>query len=359
MPPQVSVVLPAYNAQAFLPYSVRSILSQTLSNFEVIAIDDGSTDATFSILQSYSDDHRLRIYRQENQGVIATLNRGLELASGEYLARMDADDVAHPQRLEKQIRFMEQHPAVGVLGTAYRLINISGRDCGAQPVPLGDLSIRWTSLLTSPFVHPAVVIRRSLLQSNHLRYSTDAETVEDYDLFGRILDYTQGANLDEPLLLYRVHGSSNTSRVARLQRKNHPRVALRQIHRLLPSIAPSLEQVAQLLSLFSIYRVPAEVERQRAALADLYLDMWLEFAHVMGDRAGPDEFERLRRLVILKTARLGLRPPMPTGWTRIARRLSSMDAAWPLRFMSALPRSLLLHIRWRAVRPLFLRHHGG
>jgi hypothetical protein len=359
MPPQVSIVLPAYNAEAFLSQSIKSLLSQTLNDFEVIAIDDGSTDATASILQSHAGDGRLRIFRQENRGVIATLNKGLELATGEFVARMDADDVAHPLRLEKQMRYMRQHPEVGILGTAYRLVDDKGRDWGAQPVPPDDLSIRWTSLLTSPFVHPAVMMRRSVLQSHQLCYSADAHTVEDYDLFARLLGYTQGANLHEPLLLYRVHGTSNTGRVAKLQRQNHPRVAQRQICRLLPDFVASLEQVAQLQSLFATRRVPPDVDRQRATLAEVYLDMWLAFARQACHHARSEEVDRLRRRVIGKAARIALRPPLPSGWIHVVERLWSMDPTWPMRFMVTLPWSALMNLRWQTARHLFLRHHGG
>src|SRR5918996_2481069 len=114
--PKVSVVMPAYNAAVYLDEAVTSILNQTFREFEFIVINDGSTDDTVSILDKYEkSDSRIRVYHQENQGMIAALNRGCRLARGKYIARMDADDISLPRRFERQLEFMEGHPQIGIL----------------------------------------------------------------------------------------------------------------------------------------------------------------------------------------------------------------------------------------------------
>jgi glycosyltransferase involved in cell wall biosynthesis len=358
MTPKISVVLPVYNAAPFLAQAVDSILAQTFADFELIVLDDGSTDATPAILQRYASDGRVRLLRQPNAGVVPTLNRGLDLCTGELIARMDADDIAHPRRLEAQVRFMSMRPEVGLLGTAYRLIDAQGRDLGAQPVALNDLAIRWASLLTSPFAHPTVMMRRATLERHGLRYSAEAETVEDYDLFARSLEFWRGANLDQPLLQYRVHGQSNTGRVAKSQLKHHPMAALRQIRRLLPGFVPDPTTIAQLQSLFVSRQPLPDIDRYRAKLADTYLDLWSAFACQLGSQARPEELNALRRQVVARAARMVLRPKLPAGWRRVTQRLWSMDAGWPVWYAATMPRAVVLNLRWRAARRLFVRHHA-
>ena len=125
--PKISVVMPAYNAAEYLDEAIRSILNQTFRDFEFIIINDGSTDDSISILDKQQKlDSRIRVYHQENQGMIAALNRGCRLARGKYIARMDADDISLPGRLEKQLKYMERHPQIGILGTWIYSIDKNG-----------------------------------------------------------------------------------------------------------------------------------------------------------------------------------------------------------------------------------------
>jgi len=112
----VSVVLPAYNCPAYLGMAIKSILDQTFENYEFIIIDDGSTDNTPEIIQTFIDP-RIRFFQQQNQGLAATLNRGIELARGKYIARMDQDDISMPERLAKQVKYLDSHPECGMIGT--------------------------------------------------------------------------------------------------------------------------------------------------------------------------------------------------------------------------------------------------
>lgn len=127
--PKVSVVMPAYNAEKYIGESIKSILNQTFIDFEFIIINDGSRDRTKEIILSYSNDRIVYLENEINSGIVVTLNKGLEYATGEYIARMDADDIAVAERLEKQIEFMEENKDVGVLGTG---ICIFGEDVQEQ-----------------------------------------------------------------------------------------------------------------------------------------------------------------------------------------------------------------------------------
>src|SRR5262245_27130869 len=159
--PIVSVVMSVLNGEPFLREAVESILGQTFGDFEFIVIDDGSTDASADILDSYQrNDARVRVYHQENKGLVESLNRGCGLARGKYIARMDADDIATKERLMWQVEFVEKHPEVGVVGGAIEVINASGKSSVTHRYPLKNSDI-YQALLRGdcPLVHPTVVMR--------------------------------------------------------------------------------------------------------------------------------------------------------------------------------------------------------
>ncbi|WP_119293256.1 glycosyltransferase family 2 protein [Azohydromonas sediminis] len=202
--PSVTVLMPAYNAERYVAEAARSILEQTWRDFELLVIDDGSTDGTLKALQAL-DDRRLRIERNPgNLGLIATLNRGLELARGRYVARMDADDVAQPRRLEMQLTYLEAHPDIAVLGTAVDLIDNVGRRFSGLRYPTDPTAIRALLIEECCLVHPTVVFRRDVVRAVG-GYDPQARHAEDYDLWLRLADRHRLANLDEPLLSYRIH----------------------------------------------------------------------------------------------------------------------------------------------------------
>src|SRR5260370_151977 len=141
--PPVSMLMSVFNGEAFLPQALESILGQTFGDFEFIIIDDGSTDTTAQILSDYAkQDERVRVFNQGNKGRAASLNDGIDLARAEYIARMDADDIALPHRLKEQIRFMERHPEVGLLGGAVELIGPEGQVLAEVRPPLDASQIR-------------------------------------------------------------------------------------------------------------------------------------------------------------------------------------------------------------------------
>lgn len=207
--PLISVIMPAYNAAAYLNQALDSILAQTYSNFELIVLNDGSTDQTDKVIESYTDTRIQYINNQSNVGIVATLNKGLSAANGEYIARMDADDISTPVRFERQINFLENHPTTGVLGSAIRIIDRRGKYQRSGFFPTEDTLIRWVLMFANPIAHPSVIIRRELLQSCNGYRDVPAE---DIDLWERMSHITTLSNLPEPLLSLRRYSSTRTAK---------------------------------------------------------------------------------------------------------------------------------------------------
>jgi hypothetical protein len=207
--PSVTVLMSVFNGEEFLRKAVDSILSQTYADFELLVIDDCSTDHSAEILRSYADP-RLRVVRNEqNIGLTASLNHGLRLSRGELIARQDADDVSHATRLERQVGFLKQNPHIALLGAQVRIIN----ETGSVLNPMGlyrcasEQGVVWQLLFGNPFVHSTVMFRRAAIvdvggYDESLRYSQDIE------LWSRVLVNHRGTNLRETLLDYRTHPSS-------------------------------------------------------------------------------------------------------------------------------------------------------
>lgn len=248
--PVVSVVIAVHNEQRFVRETVDSILRQTMAAFEIIAIDDASTDDTPGILASIRDP-RLRIVRNPaNLGLTASLNRGLEMAAGEYVARIDGDDVARADRLAMQVDYLRRHPDVGIVGSSRHVVDEDGAFLyEARAIP-DDAGIRWRLLLGNPLAHPTVMIRRSVLTSHRIRYDESFRTAQDYELWTRLLAVTRAANLAEPLLTYRrrPQGISVSRRAEQLA--THDRIARLAFARLLPGFAVTAEEVRGLRGRF-------------------------------------------------------------------------------------------------------------
>jgi cellulose synthase/poly-beta-1,6-N-acetylglucosamine synthase-like glycosyltransferase len=206
--PDVSVVLSVRNGGADLPKAIESILAQTLTNFELIAINNGSTDGTRSYLDSITDA-RVRVFHQEDRGLAAALNRGISLARGRYIARQDHDDLADPSRIAKQVAFLDTHPEHGLVGTRAEIWIGDRPDGRYHDHPTENEILRFDLLFTNPFVHSSVMMRKSALDHVGV-YATDAarHPPEDYELWSRIARHYQVANLAERLTVYREVPSS-------------------------------------------------------------------------------------------------------------------------------------------------------
>ncbi|MHB1213703.1 MAG: glycosyltransferase [Thiobacillus sp.] len=197
--------MPAHNCEAYVLEAVSSLLSQTFSDFELLVIDDGSTDATRTLLESVHDPRLRLVSNERNVGLIETLNRGLVLALGRYIARMDADDISLPARLEKQVQYLEAHPDILVLGSMVNLINERGEIFGTiDDYPTDPNEIRDYLLRECCLIHPSVMFRKETVMSAG-GYSTGAEHAEDYDLWLHLSDHYRIANLPEKLVSYRMH----------------------------------------------------------------------------------------------------------------------------------------------------------
>lgn len=324
MPLIVSIIMSVYNGEHYLQEAIDSVLNQTFTGFEFIIINDGSTDKSSLILQGYNDPRIVLLNNSQRIGLAKSLNKGLAQARGKYMARMDADDVALPNRLEKQVAFLEKHPEVGIVGSQCWQINAGGQKLQLNQRPTSDLAIHWISLLTNPFIHPTVMIRSDIVTQHSLKYNETFETTQDYELWTRLLGFTQGANINEPLLLYRLTNEAITRRHRETQLKNQDNIALRTIQEKLPGFDITLEQVGQLRTLFVWDdKMPHVSEQQYVSLTGLYLDLFETFKqHYDMDES---DVNILQRQEILKVIHFILKSPLKLGWLSIGKRLIMID----------------------------------
>jgi glycosyltransferase involved in cell wall biosynthesis len=207
--PLISVVMSVYNAQRYLDQAVRSILAQSNKDFEFFAVDDGSTDASLRMLRQWErKDSRLKVIECAHRGIVPTVNEGLSLAKSEFIARMDADDVAMPVRFGLQIERMRQDEGVVLVGGAYELIDSAGRLLRRMYPPLDNETIQKQMLAgTPPINQPLAMIRRSALDKVGF-YNPEFEASEDLDLFLRMGEVGKVVCLPQILQQYRIHSSS-------------------------------------------------------------------------------------------------------------------------------------------------------
>jgi glycosyltransferase involved in cell wall biosynthesis len=216
----VSVVLPVRDGERFLREAVESVLRQTYSDLELIAVDDGSTDGTAALLAGFGDE-RLRVLRQEPSGLVAALRRGVAEARAPLVARMDADDVSEPERLARQVELLERRPRVGMVATWTAVIDEEGRELRREVLPPAHEDLARRLLLRNPFQHGSVVLRRDALEEAG-GYRDDYGANEDYDLWRRLARSWELACVPEVLYRYRVHPGAVTQtdpeRIARRER---------------------------------------------------------------------------------------------------------------------------------------------
>ncbi|MGD0751132.1 MAG: glycosyltransferase [Anaerolineales bacterium] len=331
--PLVSVILPVYNSEKYLHEAVASILGQTLTDFELIAIDDGSTDESATILESFQKNDPRVIFERysQNRGVVAALNTGLALARGKYIARMDADDVSLPERFEKQVAFLEKHPDIDILGTAMLLVNERGRKIGVLSAPLDEMAIRWVSTFSSSFKQPTIMYRRSVIIEHDLRYRGSKDQSEDLDFSIRFLEHARGANIAEELYIYRVRSSSITGQSSRGNVDRTSDIVIANIQKQFPGVAISNDQVQQVTG--AIFGKPS-MRWKRAEAADTYLRVWQTFSESHSSDPG---FYSLQTSVVLIAAKLILYPPFQRGWRKALRRIFEIEPRWFLLFISRFP----------------------
>ncbi|MBS1932846.1 MAG: glycosyltransferase family 2 protein [Bacteroidetes bacterium] len=204
--PLVSVVMAAYNAEKYLKEAVNSVLNQSYSNIELVIVNDGSTDSTKDIILSYSDKRIKYVENEMNSGLVVTRNKGLENASGEYIAILDSDDIAMPDKIQKQVSFLEVNKNYGLCATFFRKIDGEGKIVSDITIPVSNKDLQTFLHYDNCICHSTVMARAGLLKQ--LRYSEGSDIIEDTDLLHRLAKITKMATLPVFTTLYRIHGTN-------------------------------------------------------------------------------------------------------------------------------------------------------
>lgn len=224
--PLVSVVMSAHNEDKYISEAIESIINQTYSNLEFIIINDGSTDGTERIIQSYNDSRIIYVKNERNLGLIGSLNKGLSIAKGKYIARMDSDDISTLNRLALQVQFMENNPSVGISGAQ---LKIFGAEQGKMCYPLTHEEIKLRLFITSVFGNNVVCFRRELMTEYQLNFPEGYLHAEDYKCWSMWISKTTGANLDLELVNYRSHPNSVSNKNKEKQRETRNRIRLEYV----------------------------------------------------------------------------------------------------------------------------------
>ncbi|MDP0499564.1 MAG: glycosyltransferase [Verrucomicrobiota bacterium JB022] len=217
----LSVIMPVYNGREYLDQALRSLQQQTRPYDELVAVDDGSTDGAGELLDAWAaKDSRIRVIHQENRGLPKALNVAWQAAQGEWLARMDGDDICYPHRFEYQLKYLEAHPQVVCLGTAVKVVDPRGRvlSVGLPPERHGEIDARLLEGHGSALYHPTIMLRRRTLEA--LGGYRESVEMEDLDLFLRLAEQGEVHNLMDVLLEYRLHLRSTNHR----RREKHERM---------------------------------------------------------------------------------------------------------------------------------------
>ena len=284
--------MPVFNGMPFLPLAVESILAQTFPDFEFVIVNDCSTDGSASYLDSLTDSRIVRIDLPVNSGVTTALQTGLNTCQGEFIARLDADDIAYDTRLAKQVAFMQQNSNVGLLGSFADMLDMNGIFLsGGKRVDKSDIDLRWDLLFKNPFIHSTVMFRTNLVLNSGLGYHL--RHAEDYDLWTRLAHVAELALLPEPLIQYRVNPKSWTYTKASQQNEWSEFVSAREISCLVNASSDLINRVRNWVRVGGDLPGP-----DRAVLIEL-IRVFLE----MYSRSVTSEFTR--RLMRLLKKRLG------------------------------------------------------
>lgn len=208
--PSISVIMATHSGGPYLPEAINSILNQTFSDFEFIIINDAAKPETAELLNSYTDPRIKIIVNSENLGLTKSLNKGLSIAQAEYVARMDADDISLPERLEVQKKFLDEHPEIVVVGSATIIIDSEGKESGSKKPVTDPELLKFYILLKNQITHSSVLFRKKIIVESG-GYDESVKYAQDYNLWSRLLDKKLLiSNIDQPLLKYRFHQKSIT-----------------------------------------------------------------------------------------------------------------------------------------------------
>jgi glycosyltransferase involved in cell wall biosynthesis len=321
--PRISIVLPVYGHEPHLGLALSSLAEQTYSDFEIVVVTDDVSPTTRREIDNGPD--RMTVIEHDSSGGLSgALNVGIENATGEFIARMDGDDLSMQNRLQRQVEFLDSNPEVGVLGGACERIDQTGASHGVIIPPSTHLGIRWRLLLTSCIPHPTAMIRRSVLEETGIRYRPEFNAAEDYDLWTRLASKTKLRNLDEPLIKYRIAGDRKSERDATEQKKLGESIATRTVDRYLPNVDFSEKEVIAMQGM--LYRGASESADKRKVSIDCF-ELFRQFEQEYGD---PDVSKEVSRDFSVTLARSILRPPIQANSFGQLVQLLSVDPVYPL-----------------------------
>jgi glycosyltransferase involved in cell wall biosynthesis len=250
---KVTILMAAYNADKHLEETLESISNQSYEDFNLLVVDDGSNDNTLKILEAYDDPRLYILINEKNEHLVASLNRGLEVVKSEYIMRMDADDIMVPERIEKQISYMDANPAIDICGTYLKYF---GKRDEVIKLPTEDDEIKANLPFHSIMPHATVVYRKKHLDQHKIRYSPQYIHMEDIDLWSRIFSFTRFAIIPETLYLYRWDGQNITDKNAHT-RRNREEQFYKDLYERLEIRLPE-----NLLSAYLDYRNKLKLERK-------------------------------------------------------------------------------------------------
>jgi glycosyltransferase involved in cell wall biosynthesis len=288
--PEVTLVMTVFNGELFLPAALESIMAQSMRDFAIIVVNDGSTDRTAEILEEYAGrSKRMQIVHQQNTGIVDAANRACTLVRTPYIARMDADDISLPDRLERQLSFLQRRREVALLGGAAEFINESGDVLFAVDVPTHQDEIKALLPERNVFVHSAVVMRRDALLAVGGYRRAFSDTAGDYDLWLRLVERYEAANLPEVIVRYRVHRRQTTT--MRLEEQTLAALGARLSARLRRSGRPDPFDAMNTVTRDTLIRLgmtAVEIEKEVARVAG-------SWANVMGEAGHHDTAVTLAR----------------------------------------------------------------
>jgi len=253
--PKVSVYMPVFNAEDYVAEAIESVLNQTYKNLELIIVDDASKDSSWKIVSRYAKKYptkikAIRLKKNLNRGGDAAGNVAFTRSSGEYMARMDADDVAVPDRIEKQVAFLMEHPTFAVVGTSAHVVNKEGEIVGEKKMPLKHKDIYDEFFTFHPMIHPTIMVRKAALNGRKNLYRIEYGANNDYLTFIELISKGyRFANLNEKLLYYRVHGKNDSLVQVKSRFLNSLRIRYRAIREFgyKPSLRAVLKLIAQVI----------------------------------------------------------------------------------------------------------------
>ncbi len=293
--PKVTVLMPVYNGEKYLRGAMDSILSQSFTDFEFLIINDGSIDNSKKIIDSYTDKRIRALNNDKNIGLVNTLNRGIELAQGEYIARMDCDDISLLNRLAVQVKFMEQHPTIGASGSFYNLL-LNGKKALVD-FPLNKSEMKSFMIFNSPIAHPTVIIRKSILQKEKLVYRSEYIHAEDYDLWSQISAVSDLANVSDVLLNYRVHENQITTNESLVLDKNESLNSIRLRHLKLLDIIPSKDEM-------KIHHLVSDGRKAGSEEDVANVELWLKKIHLENKKKNLFEDAYLGKIILERWLRM-------------------------------------------------------